>query len=190
MKIELFDRRGIKIVLSAADLSNLNLTYETIDEQHPQTRRALILLMRAAKQQTGLDLISKSLLIEAYPYADGGCILYISEKESSGTAKHHPSEHVFKLPSLFHAVCVCRTLEQYFGHIILKSALYHQNHIYYLILYSYNAADPLFLKLLAPYAAWRIESNTAGFLIEEYAQPVFETQATASISALFSKMHE
>ncbi len=190
MKIELYDQHSVKIVLTAADLSKLNLTYETINAQQPQTRYALILLLRAAKQQTGLDLLGKSLMAEAFPYADGGCILYISENKSSSLAKQYPSEYIFKLPSLFYAVQLCRTLEQNLGHILLKSALYDLNHIYYLILHSYNAADPLFLNLLVPYTAWQIKSNTAGFLIEEHAHPLFLTQATASISALFSKMHE
>lgn len=190
MKIESFERNGVKIVLTAKDLSDMNLRYETFDEQNPQTHRALIALISAVKQTVNIDFTDKSLLIEAYPYADGGCILYMSEKATCQPKISHPFELTFKLPSIFLTVELCTTLEQAFGHIIVQSALYYQNRSCFLIIYPYNPADPMLIDILKPYRQYQLPSKTAAVLIEEYAQPLFITDAAAKISEILSQPHE
>lgn len=77
MKIEQIDQQTIKVVLTPRDMDSFDITYEEMDYKDPNTKRVILELLHQIKKETSMDFNGGKLFVEAFPYLDGGCVLYI-----------------------------------------------------------------------------------------------------------------
>ncbi len=185
MKIELLDDKTVKVVLSNTDMISLNLTYDEMDYKNPDTKRVILQLVDQIKKEVSLDLSTSKLFIEAFPYVDGGCILYVNlldlNLKSKSTAKQYKIS--FDTPIIF---CFSdidslgnlskRLLERY-SHIILKNSLYLYNGKYYLLLYTYFKMDDQLSRLLNEYGQYYGKGAIMSAVIQEHAKELISSDA-------------
>lgn len=93
LTIELISANTVKISLTGSDL----LTYDILDccqldKNDPQTRHMISSLMEMIREEKDVDLSSEKLYIEAFPRANGGCLLYISVAGAFSTSGSRGSQ--------------------------------------------------------------------------------------------------
>lgn len=76
MKYDSLSRNTVKITLSEAELREYSLCAETLCARTAETKRGLARLLKRMKLFSGYK--AERLFLEAFPRADGGCILYVS----------------------------------------------------------------------------------------------------------------
>lgn len=84
MQINSPSENRIVVELTAPDMRELDITYEEMDYASIETRRVIWTVLDAAGKQLGRELdLSRRMLIEASPLADGGCALIFTLLDSS-----------------------------------------------------------------------------------------------------------
>lgn len=191
MKIELLDDKTVKVVLSNADMVHFNITYDDMDYKNPDTKRVILQLVDQIKREVSVDLSTGKLFIEAFPYADGGCILYVNLIDiNSGKSK--PGSHRYKTsfdtPIIFcfkdiNALAgLSKRLISQFGHIILKNSLYLYHDKYYLLIYTYFKMDDQLLHLLTEYGQFYGKGSFVSSLVQEHAKELIASDALETLS--------
>lgn len=146
MKIEIVDEKTLKVSLSKADMDSLNVCYDELDYKNPLTRRMIISVLDIIKSRCDLNLSDEKLFVEAFPYIDGGCILYIRigyEKKISSSRKKQSfnTPIIYEFKDIDELGMGISLLSKSFFHIILESSLYILDQSYYLLLYTYFKMD-------------------------------------------------
>ena len=182
MKIEPLDEKTIKVVLSRRDMEGFQLTYEEMDCQNAGTKRVIRRLLDEIREQADLDLSRGRLYIEAFPYADGGCILYVNLLESApagraGRKTSFDTPLVFAFDSLDTLTALAARLERQYGHVILKNALYLMEGRYYLLIYTYFKMDAQLTHLLNEYGSFVGKGAVPSALIQEHARELIPSDA-------------
>ncbi|MBP1582010.1 MAG: adaptor protein MecA [Oscillospiraceae bacterium] len=137
MEIRRISSRAISIYLNAADLEELDITYDSLDMICPHTRNVIRQLLECALAQTGFDPGEQHLLIEAYPLEDGCLLLFTLKEKENRVAPAGPTLILF---SSFDRLCqACHQLEE-----APPSALYWQDDHYILALWSSKDFEPLY----------------------------------------------
>lgn len=185
MRIELLDQDHVKMILSAEELAESGLSYRTLDERDPRTRELLFALIRKAGSLLNRDLSAGSIRIEAYPYADGGCILFLSHtavqpSESAGIA----APIACCLPSIRPLIALCGEVEARFSHTLLQSAVYLLGGRCILLLYPCVRPERPLMALLEQKGEIIAESSLTPPLLHEYGVPLVEEDAVERLSAL------
>lgn len=130
MEIKRSSKHKLSIYLDAADMAELDITYEALDVLCPHTRRVFRQLLETALAQTGFYPNGGRLLIEAYPVEDGGCLLLFTLADQDKEERVGSAEPTLFLFSSFYLLRqACRQLNP-----SLPSALYWQNGKYVLAL--------------------------------------------------------
>lgn len=190
MKIELLDEKTVKVVLSNFDMIDLNLTYDEMDYKNPSTKRVILKLVDRIKREVALDLTAVKLYIEAFPYADGGCILYVNMLDLGDKAKVNGKRYktsfdtpiLFSFKDLSALGGVTKRLLNRYSHIILKNSLYYYNNNYYLILYTYFKMDLQLTHLLNEYGSFYGKGATQNAFIREHGKEIIESEAIETLS--------
>lgn len=76
MRYDSLSRNTVKITLSEEELREYSLCAETLCARTAETKRGLARLLKRMKLFSGYK--AERLFLEAFPRADGGCILYVS----------------------------------------------------------------------------------------------------------------
>lgn len=76
MQVDSLSRNTVKITLSEEELREYALCAETLCARTAETKRGLARLLKRMKLFSGYK--AERLFLEAFPRADGGCILYVS----------------------------------------------------------------------------------------------------------------
>lgn len=76
MQYDSLSRNTVKITLSEEELREYSLCADTLRARSPETKRGLARLLKRMKLFSGYK--AERLFLEAFPRADGGCILYVS----------------------------------------------------------------------------------------------------------------
>ena len=182
MKIELLDDKTVKVLLSKLDMSNFNITYDEMDYQKPDTKRVILHLIDKIKKEVKIDFSSGKLFIEAFPYADGGCILYVNIIDPSKKALEKPKSG-FSTPLLFSCDNVdilfqmANAIILKFDHVILKSSLYLMNDRYYISLYTYFKMDDDIIKRACEYGKFIGKGAVISAFVEEHAKKLIDDDA-------------
>ena len=145
MKLLQINEIELKIVLSKEALSELHLTFSTIDYNTTQTRKAIWEIFDRARVQTGFDAAKAKVYIKLYPLSDGGCEMLVSklgnESDTSfamqashfskkrSVFKYNGVDKAFRFDSFDDLYCACRAI----GHHS-QSALYLDNNEKYILL--------------------------------------------------------
>lgn len=182
LKIELLDEKTVKVLLSKLDMSNLNLTYDEMDYQKPDTKRIILHLIEKIKKEVKIDFSNGRLFIEAFPYADGGCILYVNiiDQVKKVTEKQKSS---FLTPLIFSCDDVdilfkmSNAVFLKYDHIILKSTLHLLDGKYYLSLYTYFKMDDDIIKSVNEYGKFIGKGSILSAFLNEHAKKLIEDNA-------------
>lgn len=135
MEIRRIPPHSLSIYLDAADLEELDISYEALDIICPHTRRVIGQLLETALAQTGFHPGDSHLLIEAYPVEEDGCLLLFTltdQPKEEGPDTAEPS--LFLFGDFQELLQTCRNIDA------KHSALYWQDGQYVLEL---RAASPL-----------------------------------------------
>ena len=170
MKAEITDSESLRIVLSAEELDRSGFTFDSLTERDPKARAFLLALSRAAGLILQFDAALQSLHIEAYPYADGGCLLCVMREETK------PSVLTFYADTFDALAALCRELLPYCQNA--ESAAYRLNTGYALLLTSRTA-------LSVPetvHGSLRYEDVCAQAVFAEYAELLIGEDAVGHLS--------
>jgi negative regulator of genetic competence, sporulation and motility len=89
MQIDVLSSNTLKLTLSKCDMSDLDIKYESLSPKNPETKRLLAHVLNSIQREskTGFTFSGERLFVEAFPRADGGCMLYISCLEEETAPK-------------------------------------------------------------------------------------------------------
>lgn len=84
MQFDSLSRSTVKITLSEEDMHRYSLCAESIAQKSDEAKRALACILKKARLLRGFN--AQRLFLEAFPRAQGGCILYVSGLEEADGA--------------------------------------------------------------------------------------------------------
>lgn len=188
LKIELVDQKTVKITLDENDLDEMALSFHDEDGATSETKRAVLSLITKIKEETELDLTGGKLFIEAFPDANGGCVLYVNviDRSRGGlyakkTNMEFNSPLIFRFIDLKSLLGACERLFGQYSHLIRKSSLYLLDQEYFLTLYSYLRTDDKLIKLLSEYGKYFGKGDVKLSFIEEHARCIIEDAAVETL---------
>ena len=149
-------------------------------------------LLRQIKQEMTIDFTRGKLFIEAFPYLNGGCVLYIctiamenDKTESSASAARRTGFNtplVFEFDDIDLLTDTCTRLLQQYSHIILRSALYLYENKYRLLIYSYFKLDNKIISLVKEYGHYIGKGTVQSSIVREHAKLLIENNAIEIVS--------
>lgn len=193
MNIEQLDDKTIKLVLSKQDMDNFGITYDELDYNNESTKDIITLILNNVKEKTKLDFSNGKLFIEAFPYADGGCVLYInilkqsaddSSKKAVKKSFDTPVIYVFDNVKSLYQLCV--ELNKRFSHIVLKSTLCCYKGSYYMLIYTYFKMEDELSRLLLEYSFYFGKGAVLAAMIKEHGKVLFEENAAGEVEKLLT----
>lgn len=176
MKMELLENGCLKIVLTNEELEEMGLTFERLDYRNAETQKAIQQLLILARQETGFRH-NGDLTVEAIPLEDG-CLLLLTPsiarrrirmKKAVGPYIYRVPDidGLFRLAENWNRLQACRLSDSEApGISAAGSSLYRLDDAFGLVLYP---AMPL--------------PREAGALLQEFAQPIGEGDASAAFAA-------
>lgn len=174
MKAEITGADSIRILLTADELEENGLTFQRLDDRNPQARAFLLALTRAAGLLLKKDLAVRNLHIEAYPYADGGCLFCLTQNPNE-----KPPPAAAFADSLTALAALCRTLQP-FCSAFLQSSAYRCKNRYVLLLSFHTApAQSLLDRLHTAYT----ESELTEAFLSEHAEVLLAENAVPILAA-------
>ena len=194
MRIEQIDKQTIKVILTPDDMEDLDITYEEMDYKDPNTKRVILELLHQIKDETAVDLSRGKLFIEAFPYANGGCVLYICTIGLEGQPQAQTAQKragfntplVFEFSDINLMAAACEHLLLQYNHIILKSALYLYERKYRLLGYSYFKLDNKIIALVSEYGDYIGKGTVRSSFVKEHAKCLLESNAIETVSEKLS----
>ena len=78
MELILISESKLKIMLTADDMENYEISNENLSYERSDTRRVFGRILNEAKERTGFDSTSNNLFIQVYPSKNGGCEVYVT----------------------------------------------------------------------------------------------------------------
>lgn len=177
MKIEVIDENTMKVLLSRRDMERFRITFDELGGQNEGTIR----LLEEICAQSELEITRGRLLIEAFPYADGGCILYLNRMAPPRRRASFDTPLVFAFDSLDTLTALAKRLESQYGHVILKDALYFMNGTYYLLIYTYFKMDAQLAHLLNEYGSFVGKGAVPSAMVKEHARELIPSDAAQTL---------
>ncbi|MDE6724447.1 MAG: adaptor protein MecA [Ruminiclostridium sp.] len=99
MKIDILSETTLKLTLTEADMKESRICYEALSKQNTDCRKVLErLIEKGASPETAAmaaELLEEEsrLLVEAFPSANGGCMVYLSALNRSRPKRKRSSEN-------------------------------------------------------------------------------------------------
>ena len=98
MQIDVLANNTVKITLNRIDMTEYDVSFDSLSQKNPDTKRLLVELLTIIRLEKNLDLTDGRLFIEAFPKNDGGCMLYISCLKRLSEKSADSAEKAKKLP--------------------------------------------------------------------------------------------
>ena len=185
MTIEVISTNTVKITLTEVDMLDYDINYERLDRKNPETKRLLIELLEAVREEKNIDLCSEKLYVEAFPQNDGGCLLYISILNDRLKPKIELySELVCEIDDLDSVIALCSRVYQSYSHLIRSSELYFNGKKYRLIINTFPKVDNKINNLLNEYGNETGKGELLSASTREHFEPILEKEAIERLSAL------
>ncbi len=200
MELILISASKLKIMLTDSDMKKYDLSAETVDYDTTATRRAFWSILDDAKDETGFNAASDRVLIQMYPSRDGGCEMFVTKINGSGTENKAPpvteSEKrrrgrertqektvVYSFDSLATLMAVCRRLFR--THWRGCSRAYREQMGRCYLFLSDKSMDDLALRyaFLGEYGVLE-HTQTMSLYIKEHALPLCEKHAVETLGNL------
>ncbi|MEG2428780.1 MAG: adaptor protein MecA [Oscillospiraceae bacterium] len=177
MKIVRLKEKIVKVILSNEDMKKLDIAYVDMDYDKPKTKTALIYVIEQVQAQIDIDFRTKKIYIEAYPYADGGCILYINFFENTALKKSNPNLDIpviYKFDNLNNISNLAKNLSLY-----SKNSIYEKNGQYYLLIYTYCETNKELSHILSEYGTFFGKGTICCALIKEHFNEIISNEKNA-----------
>lgn len=180
----------LKIQLSGQDMEKLQISYDQLDYSDGQTRKAILVLLELAREETGFELGAAKLFVEAYPHDNEGCVIYFTmlDNENEDNKKKntfYPSV-VFKFENADVLIdCTFRLFEQY-CHRIYKSSLYYFEGSFHLVVYPFDHSDDRTSAFISEYAQKVGEGELYVVWLKEHADLILEDNAVDQLAYYLS----
>ena len=181
-------------MLSQSDMSEFELSCDSIDYDNTETRRALWSILDLAKHKTGFDAAQNRVYIQVYPSRGGGCEMFVTKlgrnfraEQTSSEKKAGPLTRVCKHQGIYRfakgvlpLLSSCATLKK-MGYPGRSSA------------YSDTRGDAAYLVLdesqgkfsfLCEFGGVRLSSPAAEY-ISEHCSPICENDAVERLAELY-----
>lgn len=191
MKIDIIDDKTIKVILSKIEMVGFNLSYEELDYKNPNTKIFLLNLVSRIKKDTSISFTSNKMFVEAFPYCDGGCILYLNliesikkEEKQSKLKASFDTPLIYKFKEMNHLLSICKILNQSYNHIILSNSLYKLNEYYYLLIYTYFKMDTKLKLLMNEYGTYSAKGAIGASMIKEHCAELIPSNAILELSKM------
>jgi len=185
LTIEIISTNTVKITLSEGDMLDYDINYERLDRKNPETKRLLIELLEAVRDEKNIDLCSEKLYVEAFPQNNGGCLLYISILNDRLKPKVELySELICEISDLNNLLPLCSRIFKGFSHIIRTSELYFDGKIYRLIINTLPKTDKKICNLLNEYGNLIGKGEIIGASTREHFDTIIEKDAIEKLSTL------
>lgn len=181
MIIEPFDQHRVRVILSPRDLSDLKITYDSMNYKDLNTRRAINAIISEIKQELGINLKGRRLSIEAFKTPGGGCILYITYHQSRSEIIPPLIAKSLKLEDICR---LCKRLFDRFSHMILRSELYGGEAFYYLVLYIIPYPDEQLISVVSEYTVICGTGEVRRAVIKEHSSAIINENAVEALAAI------
>ena len=127
----------IKIVLTKNDLIMLEIDFSKCDRNSPEAKKLVDILLNLLKKSGFYDIGNK-IYVEIFEEFTGGCVVYITKKDSHKKANgSNPEAHfyiIFQTSSIKELISLCSKLKNEIGKSIKSSVLYYSDNIYRLLI--------------------------------------------------------
>ena len=126
MKINSPNKAKIIVELTRDDMTELDITYESMDYSNIETRRVIWTLLDKARQELGRDIDpSGKLTIETIPLDKGGCVIFFTINDNLPVIKNnfHQAEEVYEFDNIDNVIDLISSLKDY----TLSGDLYSDN---------------------------------------------------------------
>ena len=185
MTIEVISSNTVKITLTEVDMLDYDINYERLDRKNPETKRLLIELLEAVREEKNIDLCSEKLYVEAFPQNDGGCLLYISIlNDRLKTKPELYSELVCEIEELSSTIALSVRIYKNYSHLIRSSELYFNGEVYRLIVNTFPKADNKLTNLLNEFGSVTGKGETLCASTREHFQTILASDAIEKLSTL------
>ena len=185
MNIEIISNNTVKITLSEVDMLDYDINYERLDKKNPETKRLLIELLEAVRDEKNIDLSSEKLYVEAFPQNDGGCLLYISILNDKLKPKMEIyTELVCEINDLNNLISLSSKIFKSYSHLIRGSELYFNENNYRLIINTFPKADSKLCIILSEYGCLIGKGEIISSSTKEHFDLLIDKDAIEKLSTL------
>lgn len=186
MEIQKLEMGRVRIALTAQELAEMDLTYDTIDCGAPETQALICALLAAAHVETGFDPASR-LLAEFYP-DEQGCVVVLSDADAPVTdrpSRQIVSPVIYAFEEIDTLIAGAVGLFARCSHRVRKSSLYAVEQGWRLTLYPLDTVENITLGFMDEYAPRCGEGETAAAALAEHATMLIEDNAVDLIASYF-----
>ena len=190
MRIDILSKTTLKLTLTADDMSNYDLCYESLSQQGDHCRKTLGRLLSEAEEAEGAAMAARllseerRLFVEAFRRMDGGCMLYVSALTAHRHKKVQEESSQDVAPILFEAasegdlgkLCRCLLLEREQG-AQFSSRLYTDGKSFRLEVIPQNTCRSRVIRLFSEFGTAICDELTAAYTAEHYRAAAHEDGA-------------
>lgn len=137
LRIIRISNNTIKIVLTQNDLIMLEIDFSKCDRNSPEAKKLVDILLNLLKRSGFYDIGNK-IYVEIFEEFTGGCVVYITKKDSYKKTNRNNSEFLFDVmfqtDSIKELINLSSRLKKGLGIIIKSSMLYYSDNIYRLLI--------------------------------------------------------
>lgn len=169
-------------------MCDFDLTYDQMDYNDRATRRVILDIIQRVKTKTSLNMESNKLFIEAFPYSDGGCIMYVNIIDSEEATLTKKKEKVsFDTPLVFEfndidaLTVISKRLMQKHSHLITNTSLYLYEGKYRLLIYTYCRMESKLIGALHEYGTYIGKGAVLSAVVHEHAKLIAQDHAIETI---------
>ncbi|NLJ16358.1 MAG: adaptor protein MecA [Clostridiales bacterium] len=199
MQIDVLANNTVKITLNRIDMTEYDVSFDSLSQKNPDTKRLLVELLTIIRLEKNLDLTDGRLFIEAFPRNDGGCMLYISclkklnEKNSSKMKSNEPSKSIYK-SCLVCEVDNINSLTQLCVHLnteakSLKSSIFSLEKKYRLIIKDTAIINDRVFRIIKEYGKIIGISKIVEAKTKEHFSPIIIGNGIKTIAELLGKKY-
>ena len=105
MKIEKISDERIKVTLQPIDMKKLNISYESLSVDCPETNNIVWNILIKIAEETGINFNNCRLTIEVVRTAAGNCVLIINKKELQTRYKYKRKKYIRETTEVYRFEC-------------------------------------------------------------------------------------
>ena len=95
MEVIRINRERIKIMLSPADMVEMDISCEVLDNFDKRGKEAFGKIMQEARDKCGFISCGRKILVQVFPSKDGGCEMFITKVNDSELTSHVKKQKKF-----------------------------------------------------------------------------------------------
>ena len=179
----------LKVILTSEEMRVLGITFEGLERSLFHAKRVLLRLLDEAGDAAGFRPGPEAqLYIEVYPNERRGCTIYFTAlPDEIETAPEAFEPVVFTFADCEAMIGASLRLFRWFGHRLLRSALYRFDGLYFLIIHPLDGADGLTSGFLSEYGSRLRHGALAASYVEEHGLPILTERAVDTLSYYFDR---